>query len=157
MISPWRYKTIWVKLHSFPIIHCDKFSFKFYSTKKSLNIFPSKLISVCLQRSAYELPFIFCVFVHTKYLSLTGQKNTGMSKQETLLVDRLRSELILQQQLKTLSESLRQQLLETERRHRKELDRRINENALMSTDQEFKHEVDHQNKSVSSHEMHILY
>ncbi|KAM7402983.1 hypothetical protein PAMA_003758 [Pampus argenteus] len=53
-----------------------------------------------------------------------------MSKLETLLRDGLRSEL--QQQLRTLSETLRQQLQETERRQSEELDRRIHQNALLS-------------------------
>ncbi|XP_038584617.1 protein FAM161B [Micropterus salmoides] len=57
-----------------------------------------------------------------------------MSKLETMLEDGLRSELMLQQQLKTLSKNLRQQLQETERRQREELERRIHQNALLSTD-----------------------
>lgn len=61
-----------------------------------------------------------------------------MSKLETLLEDGIRSELMLQQQLKALSEALRQQLQETERRQREELERRIHQNALLSTDQESK-------------------
>ncbi|XP_076604276.1 protein FAM161B isoform X2 [Chaetodon auriga] len=58
-----------------------------------------------------------------------------MSKLETLLDDGLRSELMLQQQLKALSEAFRQQLQETERRQKEELERRIHQNALLSTDQ----------------------
>lgn len=71
-----------------------------------------------------------------------------MSKLETLLEDGLRSELMLQQQLKALSEALRQQLQETERRQREELEKRIHQNALLSTDQECsdKNETDHQAK-----------
>ncbi|KAM9341276.1 protein FAM161B [Symphorus nematophorus] len=59
-----------------------------------------------------------------------------MSKLETLLEDGVRSELRLQQQLKALGEALRQQLQETEKRQREELERRIHQNALLSTDQE---------------------
>ncbi|KAM7375801.1 hypothetical protein PAMP_005569 [Pampus punctatissimus] len=53
-----------------------------------------------------------------------------MSKLETLLGDGLRSEL--QQQLRTLTETLKQQLQETERRQSEELERRIHQNALLS-------------------------
>ncbi|XP_068195502.1 protein FAM161B [Antennarius striatus] len=71
-----------------------------------------------------------------------------MSKQETFLQDNLRSELILQQQIKALSEALRQQLLETEKRHSEELERRVTENARLSTDQDSrdKPEANHQAK-----------
>lgn len=71
-----------------------------------------------------------------------------MSKLETLLDDGLRSELMLHQQLKTLSVALRQQLQETEMRQREELEKRINQNALLSTDQESydKNEMDYQAK-----------
>ncbi|XP_044229977.1 protein FAM161B [Thunnus albacares] len=57
-----------------------------------------------------------------------------MSKLETLLEDGLRSELMLQQQLRSLSEALKQQLQETERRLREELERRIHHDALLSKD-----------------------
>ncbi|GAA6213634.1 protein FAM161B isoform X2 [Lates japonicus] len=57
-----------------------------------------------------------------------------MSKLEALLQDGLRSELMLQQQLKALSEAFRQQLQETEKRQVEELERRIHQNALLSTD-----------------------
>ncbi|XP_068436135.1 protein FAM161B [Clinocottus analis] len=56
-----------------------------------------------------------------------------MAKLDTLLADRLRSELILKQQRKALSEALRQQLQETETRQKEELERRIHQNALLST------------------------
>lgn len=71
-----------------------------------------------------------------------------MSKLETLLDDGLRSELMLHQQLQTLSVALRQQLQETEMRQREELEKRINQNALLSTDQESydKNEMDYQAK-----------
>lgn len=71
-----------------------------------------------------------------------------MSKLETLLHDGLRSELMLQQQLKALSLALRQQLQETAMRQREELEKRINQNALLSTAQESydKNEMDHQAK-----------
>ncbi|KAM6968825.1 protein FAM161B [Tautogolabrus adspersus] len=62
---------------------------------------------------------------------LTGQRN--MSKLETFLEEGLRSELILQQQLKTLKEALRKQLQETQREQREELERRIHQNTLLST------------------------
>lgn len=57
-----------------------------------------------------------------------------MSMLETLLEDRLRSELMLKQQLGSLCEVLKQQLQETERRQREELERRIYHNALISKD-----------------------
>ncbi|XP_029316395.1 protein FAM161B [Cottoperca gobio] len=57
-----------------------------------------------------------------------------MPKLETLLEDGLRSELMLKQQLKVLSEALRQQLQETEKRQKEELERRIHQNSLLSTD-----------------------
>lgn len=63
-----------------------------------------------------------------------GQRD--MSKLETFLKDGLRSELMLQQQLKALREAFRQQLQETETRQREELERRIHQNALLSTEQE---------------------
>ncbi|XP_026164237.1 protein FAM161B [Mastacembelus armatus] len=73
-----------------------------------------------------------------------------MSKLETLLKDGLKSELMLQQQLRALSETLRQQLQETERKQIEELERRIQQNALLSTDVEQEsgdnNELNHQTK-----------
>ena len=71
-----------------------------------------------------------------------------MSELENLLEDGLRSELMLQQQLKALSEALRKQLQETESRQREELERRIHQNTLLSIDQKTsdKNEVNHQAK-----------
>lgn len=71
-----------------------------------------------------------------------------MSKLENLLEDGLRSELMLQQQLKALSEAFRKQLQETESRQREELERRIHQNTLLSTDQESsdQNEMNHQAK-----------
>ncbi|XP_023273024.1 protein FAM161B [Seriola lalandi dorsalis] len=75
-----------------------------------------------------------------------------MSKLEALLEDGLRSELMLKQQLKTISEALRQQLQESEKRQTEELERRIHQDALLSTDihQESidKKEVNRQPKNV---------
>eukprot|EP00064_Thunnus_orientalis_P010083 superscaffoldBa00001335_g10109 len=72
-----------------------------------------------------------------------------MSKLETLLEDGLRSELMLQQQLRSLSEALKQQLQETERRLREELERRIHHNALLSKDvSSDKNELTHQTRPV---------
>lgn len=59
-----------------------------------------------------------------------------MSKLDTWLEDGLRSELLLQQQLRALSDTLRQQLQETEKRQREDLEIRIHQNALLSTDQD---------------------
>lgn len=56
-----------------------------------------------------------------------------MSKLETLLKDGLRSELLLQQQLSALREALQLQLQETEKRQTEELEKRIHQNALLST------------------------
>lgn len=58
----------------------------------------------------------------------------NMPKLDTLPEDGLRSELLLRQQLKALSETLRQQLQETETRQKEELERRILQNSLLSTD-----------------------
>lgn len=71
-----------------------------------------------------------------------------MSELENLLEDGLRSELMLQQQLKALSEALRKQLQETESRQREELERRIHQNTLLSIDQKTsdQNEVNHQAK-----------
>ncbi|XP_075964403.1 protein FAM161B [Anarhichas minor] len=57
-----------------------------------------------------------------------------MPKLETLEADGLRSELMLQQHLKALSEALRQQLQEIETRQKEELERRIHQNSLLSTE-----------------------
>ncbi|KAM6917412.1 protein FAM161B [Lycodopsis pacificus] len=57
-----------------------------------------------------------------------------MPKLETLEADGLRSELMLQQHLKALSEALRQQLQEVETRQKEELERRIHQNSLLSTE-----------------------
>ncbi|XP_053191134.1 protein FAM161B [Scomber japonicus] len=77
----------------------------------------------------------------------TDQKN--MSTLETLQEDGLRSELMLQQQLSSLREALKQQLQETEMRQREELDRRIHHNTLLSKDlSSDKNEPTHQTQSV---------
>ncbi|XP_069571066.1 protein FAM161B [Brachyistius frenatus] len=57
-----------------------------------------------------------------------------MSKLETLLEDVLQSELMLKLHLKALREPLRQQLQEMERKQTEELEKRIHQNALLSTD-----------------------
>ncbi|XP_041827960.1 protein FAM161A [Melanotaenia boesemani] len=57
-----------------------------------------------------------------------------MSKLDTLREERISSELMLQLHLKTLRKALRQQLLETEKRQSKELEKRIYQNALLSAD-----------------------
>ncbi|XP_049918181.1 protein FAM161B isoform X2 [Epinephelus moara] len=73
-----------------------------------------------------------------------------MPKLEKLLEDGLRSELMLQQQLKALSEALRQQLQETEKRQKEELERRIHQNSLLSIDRESgdRNELKYQAKDV---------
>lgn len=75
-----------------------------------------------------------------------------MIKLEMLLQDGLESELNLQNQLKALSETLQQQLKETEKKQKEEFEKRIHQNAALPTcmDQElsvFK-EANHQNKYV---------
>lgn len=55
-----------------------------------------------------------------------------MSKLESLLEDGLRSELLLQQQLKALGETLRKQLQEAQRKQTEELERRIYLNAQLT-------------------------
>lgn len=57
-----------------------------------------------------------------------------MSNLKAWLEDEHRSELILKHQLKALSEALSQQLQETDNRHIEELERRIHQDALLSTD-----------------------
>lgn len=57
-----------------------------------------------------------------------------MSGSKTVLKDGLRFQLMLEQDLRSMTETLRQQLLETQvsvLRHNKELDKRIQENALL--------------------------
>lgn len=92
------------------------------------------------------------------FLSLFCVSSQVMSKLETLLEDGLRSELMLQQQLKALREALRQQLQETERRQREELDRRIHQNALLSTDHYSfdENKIINQAKYVSSNVLYVL-
>lgn len=58
------------------------------------------------------------------------QEHRNMS----FLEDGLRSEQQLQQQLQALKEAHRQLLQETERRQKKDLERRIHQNSLLSTD-----------------------
>ncbi|XP_029900779.1 protein FAM161B [Myripristis murdjan] len=68
---------------------------------------------------------------------------------ETLLEERLRSEQKFQQHLEALREALRQQLQETDRRQREDLDRRIHQNSLLSGDTDRESHVgkqDHQNR-----------
>ncbi|KAM3871363.1 protein FAM161B [Diretmus argenteus] len=57
-----------------------------------------------------------------------------MSDVKTLLTDRLRSEQMFEHQLKALRKALRQQLQETEKRQREDLERRIHRNSLLSSD-----------------------
>ncbi|KAM8915439.1 protein FAM161B [Spinachia spinachia] len=71
-----------------------------------------------------------------------------MPKLEALETDGLRSELILRQHLKALSEALRQQLQESETRQKEELDRRIHQNSLLSTESSDRNKIKHQNKHV---------
>lgn len=86
---------------------------------------------------------------------------TNMPKVEALLEDGLRSELILKQQLKSLSETLRQQLQEAEKRQTAELETRIHQNALLSTDIQQrsgdKKEVNCQTKWVFTTLFYILF
>ncbi|XP_056282284.1 protein FAM161B isoform X2 [Pseudoliparis swirei] len=70
--------------------------------------------------------------LHSALVSVTSQRN--MPKLDALLAEHLRSELMLQQQLKALSEALRQQLQEADTRQKEELDRRIHQNSLLSTE-----------------------
>ncbi|XP_039993925.1 protein FAM161B [Xiphias gladius] len=75
-----------------------------------------------------------------------------MARLEALLDDGIRTELMLQLQLKALSDALRQQLQETEKRQMEELERRIRQNALLSTaicrESGDKKELNHQTKHV---------
>nr|XP_040056294.1 protein FAM161B isoform X2 [Gasterosteus aculeatus aculeatus] len=72
-----------------------------------------------------------------------------MPKLETLETDGLRSELMLQQHLKALSLALRQQLQETEMRQKEELDRRIHQDSLLSTESSDQNKTKHQAKHVA--------
>lgn len=74
-----------------------------------------------------------------------------MSGLETVLEDGFRFQLTLQQDLKSLTEPLRQQLLESEvsvLKHNEELEKRIQQNALLWPHQEAssKTEKDQNNK-----------
>lgn len=127
----------------------------------TMNCF-SKLVSLFSQL-IYKLKQMFCFQEQTVFKFLksdfppfysswvfcvcfTGWRN--MSELENLLEDGLRSELMLQQQLKALSEALRKQLQETESRQREELERRIHQNTHLSIDQKTsdQNEVNHQAK-----------
>ncbi|XP_037833705.1 protein FAM161B isoform X2 [Kryptolebias marmoratus] len=61
-----------------------------------------------------------------------------MSKCDTLLEDGLQSEILLQLHLQTMRKALRQQLQETNRRQTEELDKRVYQNSLLSTNAEEK-------------------
>lgn len=84
-----------------------------------------------------------------------------MSNVEALLEDGLRSELMLKQQLKTLGETLRQQLQEAEKRQAEELERRIHQNNLLARDTQQtssnKKEVNRQTKWVFSTFFSVLF
>ncbi|XP_037341587.2 protein FAM161B isoform X2 [Pungitius pungitius] len=71
-----------------------------------------------------------------------------MPKLEILETDALRSELMLRQHLKALSEALGQQLQETKTRQKEELDRRIHENSLLSAESSDRNKMKHQAKHV---------
>ncbi|XP_049596295.1 protein FAM161B [Syngnathus scovelli] len=58
----------------------------------------------------------------------------NMSEPEMMLTDGSESEEILHQRLRSLSETIRQQLQETERRHREQLESRIHHNTLLSAE-----------------------
>ncbi|KAM6912265.1 protein FAM161B [Xenentodon cancila] len=57
-----------------------------------------------------------------------------MSQLDTLLEDRVKLELLLQHHLSALRKSLKQQLQDTEKRQMEELEKRMNQNALLSKD-----------------------
>lgn len=80
-----------------------------------------------------------------------------MSKLDSLVQDGLRSELILQQHLKVLSETLQQQLQETEGRLSEELERRIHLNAELSTDQDCcdENQGNHQGRYAFSDDIYL--
>lgn len=72
-----------------------------------------------------------------------------MSGLETILEDGFRFQLTLQQDLKSLTEPLRQQLLESEvsvLKHNEELDKRIQQNALLHQGPSSKTEKDQNDK-----------
>lgn len=71
-----------------------------------------------------------------------------MSKLETLLKDGFRSELLLQQTLTTLRESLKLQLQETESRQIEELEKRIHQNALLATGDQDSGDRNEQNNQI---------
>lgn len=57
-----------------------------------------------------------------------------MSKLDTLLQDGLQSELTLQYNIKALRKTLRQQLQETKMRQTEELEKRVQQNSLLSAE-----------------------
>lgn len=65
-----------------------------------------------------------------------------MSNLEMLLEGELRSQLIFQQQLKSLR-AFRKQLQETKRQHRKNLEKRIHQDALLSKHKVFSDTTQH--------------
>ncbi|KAK2826109.1 hypothetical protein Q5P01_020323 [Channa striata] len=70
---------------------------------------------------------------------------------DTLLEEGLRSELLLQQQLRALSEAFRQQLQETEKRQTEELEKRIHQNALLSTGDQESGDKNGLNQQIENH------
>ncbi|KAF7665816.1 hypothetical protein LDENG_00130580 [Lucifuga dentata] len=76
-----------------------------------------------------------------------------MSGLETFLQDTLRSEQMFQQQIQELRESLRQQLWETERTQKEELDRRIQQDALLSA---FTKQESSEQKQLDCHAKHVV-
>lgn len=73
------------------------------------------------------------VFVHYN-------RKIKMSECDTLLVERLRSELMLKAHLKALRTGLQLQLQETKSRQTEELDKRIHQNTLLSSDKNQKYD-----------------
>ncbi|MED6260502.1 hypothetical protein ATANTOWER_020241 [Ataeniobius toweri] len=71
---------------------------------------------------------------------LSVSRKRKMSKCDTLLEEGLQTELIFKAHLKVLRMALQQQLQETKRKQTEELDKRIHQNTLFSTDTSQKYE-----------------
>ena len=72
------------------------------------------------------------------------QEQRNMADLQAFLEDGLSSELLLQHQLQEMKEAHKQQLQETERRQREGLEKRIQQNSMLSADFDRKSSADRQ-------------
>ncbi|KAG7510469.1 hypothetical protein JOB18_022247 [Solea senegalensis] len=85
-------------------------------------------------------------------LSSNPTINVTMSKMNALLEDGFTSEMMLQQHLNGLKEALVQQLQETEKKHTQELEKKLYQNALLSTDEQLEYS---DKKQVNCNTKHV--